>query len=392
MKGSCKWLCRRGKQQNARRPWASCPPTSTRNAVDNNNSTTWSRTRHTQRFETTASMFSTKTMRMCLTRWAALTRSSGAHGASSTSGALRVLLCASVGVSHPPHCFRCHNQPNLCTMVMMVQCSTIRLHIHSLQHLAQVVVNTYGICIASHTLPLECQHRHKAEHELLFLLFDTRRQPISIYRPPPTQSPCSNEQVNKKPNHLHWYHTLELLPLPPQRFYTLARIVGSRGLRTRWYSRASPRLLQGKCAEAEPLFQRTMAINEKTLGPDHPSTARTLGGLPDLFRAQVRVIALCCCLLLHDVGESRGESRNLFGGVCCEIVFSQDTVVGLITIAGDYLLLLRNRRVFGGLHVPHCRVDIPTLRRNPEAQKTGFTMAATCFENILWTAQTTITT
>jgi tetratricopeptide (TPR) repeat protein len=29
---------------------------------------------------------------------------------------------------------------------------------------------------------------------------------------------------------------------------------------------------QGRYAEAEPLYQRALAICEKTLGPDHPST------------------------------------------------------------------------------------------------------------------------
>ena len=30
---------------------------------------------------------------------------------------------------------------------------------------------------------------------------------------------------------------------------------------------------QGKYNEAEPLYQRALAIDEKTLGPDHPDTA-----------------------------------------------------------------------------------------------------------------------
>jgi tetratricopeptide (TPR) repeat protein len=29
---------------------------------------------------------------------------------------------------------------------------------------------------------------------------------------------------------------------------------------------------QGKYAEAEPLYQRSLAISEKTLGPEHPDT------------------------------------------------------------------------------------------------------------------------
>ncbi|CAN0515401.1 unnamed protein product, partial [Ectocarpus sp. 12 AP-2014] len=34
--------------------------------------------------------------------------------------------------------------------------------------------------------------------------------------------------------------------------------------------------LQGKYSEAEPLYERCQAIDEKVLGPDHPSLATTL--------------------------------------------------------------------------------------------------------------------
>ena len=32
---------------------------------------------------------------------------------------------------------------------------------------------------------------------------------------------------------------------------------------------------QGRYAQAEPLYQRALAIREKALGPDHPSTVST---------------------------------------------------------------------------------------------------------------------
>ncbi len=35
---------------------------------------------------------------------------------------------------------------------------------------------------------------------------------------------------------------------------------------------------QGRYAEAEPLYQRSLAIREKTLGRDHPSVAASLEG------------------------------------------------------------------------------------------------------------------
>ena len=45
---------------------------------------------------------------------------------------------------------------------------------------------------------------------------------------------------------------------------------------------------QGKYSEAEPLFKRALAIDEKTLGPDHPSVAKVLGNLAVLYQAQGR--------------------------------------------------------------------------------------------------------
>ena len=43
---------------------------------------------------------------------------------------------------------------------------------------------------------------------------------------------------------------------------------------------------QGKYAEAEPLYQRLLAIREKALGPEHPDVATSLNNLADLYRAQ----------------------------------------------------------------------------------------------------------
>ncbi|HLZ57787.1 MAG TPA: tetratricopeptide repeat protein, partial [Ktedonosporobacter sp.] len=41
---------------------------------------------------------------------------------------------------------------------------------------------------------------------------------------------------------------------------------------------------QGKYEEAEPHLQRALAINEKVLGPDHPSTATALNNLAGLYK------------------------------------------------------------------------------------------------------------
>ena len=41
---------------------------------------------------------------------------------------------------------------------------------------------------------------------------------------------------------------------------------------------------QGKLAEAEPLYQRSLAIGEKTLGPDHPTVATRFNNLALLLQ------------------------------------------------------------------------------------------------------------
>ncbi|MCH8805465.1 MAG: tetratricopeptide repeat protein, partial [Planctomycetes bacterium] len=43
---------------------------------------------------------------------------------------------------------------------------------------------------------------------------------------------------------------------------------------------------QGKYDQAEPLFKRSLAINEKALGPEHPDVAASLNNLAELYRVQ----------------------------------------------------------------------------------------------------------
>ena len=45
---------------------------------------------------------------------------------------------------------------------------------------------------------------------------------------------------------------------------------------------------QGRYADAEPLYRRALAIQEKALGPDHPDVATSLNNLAELYRAQGR--------------------------------------------------------------------------------------------------------
>ena len=41
---------------------------------------------------------------------------------------------------------------------------------------------------------------------------------------------------------------------------------------------------QGRYAEAEPLYKRSLAITEKALGPEHPSLGIALNNLAELYR------------------------------------------------------------------------------------------------------------
>jgi tetratricopeptide (TPR) repeat protein len=45
---------------------------------------------------------------------------------------------------------------------------------------------------------------------------------------------------------------------------------------------------QGKYAEAEPLYERVLAINEKILGPEHPSVAMAINNLGSLYFSQAK--------------------------------------------------------------------------------------------------------
>ncbi|CAN0569240.1 unnamed protein product, partial [Laminaria digitata] len=43
---------------------------------------------------------------------------------------------------------------------------------------------------------------------------------------------------------------------------------------------------KGNYAEAGPLYKRSLAINEKALGPEHPSVAELLNNLAGLLKTQ----------------------------------------------------------------------------------------------------------
>ncbi|MBI3776691.1 MAG: tetratricopeptide repeat protein, partial [Gammaproteobacteria bacterium] len=47
--------------------------------------------------------------------------------------------------------------------------------------------------------------------------------------------------------------------------------------------------VQGQYKQAEPLYQRALAILEKTLGPNNPNVAQVLDNLAELYRKTGRV-------------------------------------------------------------------------------------------------------
>jgi len=46
--------------------------------------------------------------------------------------------------------------------------------------------------------------------------------------------------------------------------------------------------IQGRYPEAEPLYRRSLAIRERTLGPEHPSVATSLNNLAAFYHVQGR--------------------------------------------------------------------------------------------------------
>ena len=48
-------------------------------------------------------------------------------------------------------------------------------------------------------------------------------------------------------------------------------------------------MIQATTREAEPLYQRALAIKEKALGPNHPDVATSLNNLAELYRGPRRI-------------------------------------------------------------------------------------------------------
>lgn len=63
------------------------------------------------------------------------------------------------------------------------------------------------------------------------------------------------------------------------------QVLGSKDVRTFNMSRWLP-YHQGRYEEAEPLYERALAIDEKALEPDHPEAATNLNNLAEFYRSQ----------------------------------------------------------------------------------------------------------
>src|SRR5437764_11821541 len=73
----------------------------------------------------------------------------------------------------------------------------------------------------------------------------------------------------------------------------LAALTGDDGAKTTTEARQLNDLAllyqnQGRYADAEPLYQRSLAMLQRTLGPNHPAVAATLGNLAALYEEEGR--------------------------------------------------------------------------------------------------------
>lgn len=75
-------------------------------------------------------------------------------------------------------------------------------------------------------------------------------------------------------------------------------------------------LLQGKFAKAEPLFRRSLAMQEKALGPEHPDVAASLNNCANALRGQVKTAFISRHISPHTVwkGPCSLPLRQELGG------------------------------------------------------------------------------
>jgi len=159
------------------------------------------------------------------------------------------------------------------------------------------------------------------------------------------------------------------------------------------------------CAQARPLVERALAINEKALGPEHPSTATSLNNLAALLRDQGDLVGarplaeralpiyeetLGCehawtatsldslAQLLQVQGDFRGRGRSM---AICENVLGPEhpsTATSLNNLAG----LLRDQGDFSGarpLHERALAIREKALGREHPDTAQSFNNLAACF-------------
>ena len=87
---------------------------------------------------------------------------------------------------------------------------------------------------------------------------------------------------------------------------------------------------QGKYADAEQLYRRSLAIGEQTLGKDHPNVAGTLSGLRSLYRAQQKfdeaILLQRRVVAIHEVKLSADHPA---------LAFSRRALAVLLEIRGE---------------------------------------------------------
>ena len=89
-------------------------------------------------------------------------------------------------------------------------------------------------------------------------------------------------------------------------------------------------MFQGKYDQAEPLYKRSLAIDEKVYGPDHPEVATDLNNWAGLLEAQVRA-KRCFQMLLEGNLE-----RNVFSQFLIGLVLNNDPATPSTVFQGKY--------------------------------------------------------
>jgi len=81
----------------------------------------------------------------------------------------------------------------------------------------------------------------------------------------------------------------------------------------------------GRYAEAEPLYQRSLAIREQQLGADHPDTAQGLNSLALLYYAMGRyaeaepLLVRTLEIFINVLGKNHPSTQTVLGNFRCLI-------------------------------------------------------------------------